>query len=415
MHIQNEKGINCKILFIDYDKLLNTINCNNIDKKMTSFCLKRAVKNIKNKLNIQINQMFKKLPVQLVLAGSILTTSITIPSIISLNNPSIQNVSIKKDTAIDKNITKETTINENNLYKYDNIIENDNTNDIEILVIDENEIVNNLEANEKINNNTIDYSELANFKSLDEYIVFASKLYNVDIEVANQLLKDKINNMDNYINNSNNRELKNLYELKKLGVINGDLNIMGIFVIIKGYANEMLEINNEEPIISQKTATEKEKDLINIAQYIYGIDNTDMLNTMIAIHRLETGHGTSSYALKLNNLGGNMNSSPTQKDIDRFIRIIGIENNNIENIPIPNIYKTIEIGEESMVRNYLNIYTKCLHDENCMSENNIVDFLSRKYCTHTPDAWSKTIHEMLSTGTIQNDVNNYINNHNKTM
>ena len=125
--------------------------------------------------------------------------------------------------------------------------------------------------------------------------------------------------------------------------------------------------------------------MIDIARYIYGIENNDLLNNMIAIHRLETGNGESEYATKLNNFGGNMNANPSQEQINRFVRIIQPEALDIKNNPIPNIYKTAEIGEESMVRNFLNVYSKCLHDEECIGKNNIADFLSKKYCTHTPE------------------------------
>ena len=89
--------------------------------------------------------------------------------------------------------------------------------------------------------------------------------------------------------------------LKNLGVINGDLDVMGTFIIIKNYAIDNLGITNQDPIISNKTAEEKEKDMIDIARYIYGIENNDLLNNMVAIHRLETRNGTSNYATKLNN------------------------------------------------------------------------------------------------------------------
>lgn len=218
--------------------------------------------------------------------------------------------------------------------------------------------------------------------------------------------------MENYIINYGNSELKNIYNLKQQGIINGDLDIIGTFILIKNYAIDNLNIDNQEPIISNKTIEEKEKDIIDIAKYIYGIDDTETLNIIIAIHRLETGNGTSEYVINLNNFGGNMNANPSEEQINRYLRIIQPKNLDIENNPIPNIYKTAEIGEESMVRNFLNVYSKCLCDEECLKKANLAEFLSSYYCTHTPDEWAMVINDMLNKDTIQIAVNSYLNDNN---
>ena len=93
-----------------------------------------------------------------------------------------------------------------------------NNEKIETLIIDENDFKNtNIEINnENLDNyNQIDFSQLKNFNTINQYIAFASNLYSVDIETSKKLLSDKVNNMEYYISNSNNTELKNLYELKK--------------------------------------------------------------------------------------------------------------------------------------------------------------------------------------------------------
>ena len=110
-----------------------------------------------------------------------------------------------------------------------------------------------------------------------------------------------------------------------------------------------------------------------------------------------------------------MNANPSQEQINRFVRIIQPEALDIKNNPIPNIYQTAEIGEESMVRNFLNVYSKCLHDEECIGKNNIADFLSKKYCTHTPENWAIAVNNILDEGTIQETVEEYIDNNNKTL
>lgn len=426
LYIQNDKNAGYKVILKDYNRLLNIIRCDKINRKMDQYWLKKAVTGIQKKLSIKFENLMKKTPTPFVIAGSLLTASIVIPTVIAsnniktdINNSSSINITEEASTSENTNEVSEIIINEENLNSSNSISQPTNI-EIEELVIDENDIatidVDNHNQNINIqNNSTINFSELASFTSHMEYINFASTLYGVDIETSKELLKDKVGNMENYINNSNNSELKNLYELKNIGVINGDLDVMGIFIIIKNYAIDNLNLDNQEPIISNKTDSEKEKDMIDIARYVYGIDDTNILNTIIATHRVETGYGSSAYALKLNNLGGNMNANPSQEQINRFIRIIKPEEINIEKNPIPNIYKTVEIGAESMVRNFLNVYSKCLHDEECLSKNNIVDFLSKKYCTHTPEAWAQVINEMLDEGTIQEKVESYIDSNGKNL
>lgn len=422
--VQNDKKVKYKVVLHDYNRLLNIFKFNNLEMKMNKYWMKKAISKVGKKLNLKIENFIKKVPTQFVVAGSLLTVSIMIPSIIASNNKindtsTINNPSITQEANLDtsEEETEEIVINKDKINDgKDTDIKNNEK--IETLIIDENDFKNtNIEINnENLDNyNQIDFSELKNFNTINQYIAFASNLYSVDIETSKKLLSDKVNNMEYYISNSNNTELKNLYELKNLGVINGDLDVMGTFIIIKNYAIDNLGITNQDPIISNKTPNEKEKDMIDIARYIYGIENNDLLNNMIAIHRLETRNGTSNYATKLNNFGGNMNANPSQEQINRFERIIQPKTLDLEANPIPNIYKTAEIGEESMVRNFLNVYSKCLHDEECIGKNNIADFLSKKYCTHTPEEWAIAVNSILNEGTIQETVEEYIDNNNKTL
>ena len=433
IHIQNNKNVIYRVTLRDYNRLLNVIKCYSLDRKMNQYWIKKGIKEINKKFNGKMESFMEKLPNQFIVTGSLLTATIMIPSIIASNNklntsvPDINNTAITQEVTSEENNTEksEIIINPNEIsndntssnYSLDNdktnevitnkIEINNNVDDIEILTIDGNNLENS--------NHELSFSELATFNTIDQYVTFASNLYGVDIETSKKLLNDKINNMEYYISNSNNAELRNLYELKNFGVINGDLDVMGTFIIIKNYAIDNLGITNQDPIISNKTTEEKEKDIIDIARYIYGIENNDLLNNMLAIHRLETGNGTSEYATKLNNFGGNMNANPSQEQINRFVRIIQPEALDIKNNPIPNIYKTAEIGEESMVRNFLNVYSKCLHDEECIGKNNIADFLSKKYCTHTPENWAIAVNNILDEGTIQETVEEYIDNNNKTL
>lgn len=404
LFIENKKNTTYKVIINDYDRLYHIIRFDSLHNKMNQFWVKKAFE----KLSVKVKNVFTTLPTKYIIAGSILTTSIVIPQVIAINNNSTNN--IVANTMNELNTTSNNEIEEIIIDEKDENISVEVKDAIEILDIDE-----NIKEEKNEINNKIDYNDLCNLNSTDEYITFACKLFEVDTETAYQLLQDKIGNMEYYINNSSSSELKQLYELHSLGIINGNLDVIGSFVIIKNYANNNLNINNQEPIISNKSTSDKEKDLINIAKYIYGIDNKEMLSTIIATYRLETGYGTSAYALKLNNLGGNMNFNPSQEQINRFIRIIEPKSLNTDETPIPNIYKNVELGEESMVRNFLNVYAKCLHDEVCQSKTDLASFLSTKYCTHTPDAWAKTINELLNDGSIQDTVETYLGENNKKM
>lgn len=431
LYIEDDKKRKFKITFINYKKVFSRLQFRKLDKKINNYWLKEYLKYIQENLHIKFKNISQKIPKKYVITSSILTagtiiTLISIPKKESHDTIYTINNQFQEENGTDKNF-----VNANNnpietpgyfAVDDDNEQSNDFTqikydDDIEEIVIDEQDLISDKisENEEKKSTNYLDFSNLSNFTTIDQYISFASNLYGVDIETANILLQGKIGNMANYINNSSNNELKNLYELKSLGIINGDLDIIGTFIIIKNYAIDNLGITNQEPITSNKTEKEKEKDIIDIARYIYGIEDTDLLNNMIAIHRLETGNGTSDYATKLNNFGGNMNGNPSQEQINRFVRIIQPKTLDIEANPIPNIYKTAEIGEESMVRNFLNVYSKCLHDEECIGKNNIADFLSKKYCTHTPENWAIEVNNLLDEGNIQEDVESYIYLNNKIL
>lgn len=406
LFIENQKQTTYRIVMKDYNRLYNIIRFDSLNNKMNQFWLKKAFE----KLSVKVKNVFTNLPTKYIIAGSILTTSIVIPQVITINNSISSNGTITTNTMNELNTTSNNEIEEIIINENDENISIEVKDAIEILDIDE-----NIKEEKNEINNQINYNDLSHLNSTDEYIAFACKLFEVDIDTAQQLLKDKIGNMEYYISNSNSSELKQLYELHSLGIINGNLDVIGSFVILKNYANNNLHIDNQEPIISNKSTTDKEKDLINIAKYIYGIDNSEMLSTIIATYRLETGYGTSAYALKLNNLGGNMNFNPSQEQINRFIKIIEPKNLNTDETPIPNIYKTVELGEESMVRNFLNVYAKCLHDEVCQSKTDFASFLSTKYCTHTPEAWADTINELLNDGSIQETVETYLGENNKKM
>lgn len=85
-------------------------------------------------------------------------------------------------------------------------------------------------------------------------------------------------------------------------------------------------------IQSNLTEEQKENLILEFAN-IYGIKDENTLSTLIAVHRLETGYGTSKIYLESNNCGG----------VFQFVK----GNGSLAK------YKTIEIGAESFVRNFI--------------------------------------------------------------
>lgn len=239
----------------------------------------------------------------------------------------------------------------------------------------------------------IDYNDLEFINDYDEIIKFASKLYFVDYETSKNIVKENYNNIIStniVVDNKCTLELDRMKDLINKNVINGDIYKIGIFISIKDYAlkNSLYEA---DAIKSTKTSAEKEKDLIMIAKYIYGIENEDLLKLILAIYKTETGHGTSKAALDLNNVGGNMSASATSEKL------------------ILNTYKTTEIGEESMIRNFLLCYDKCFYNPLCNPNDKPAYFISNMYCTHTPEEWENTITEIAESELVQKELNSYLN------
>lgn len=237
----------------------------------------------------------------------------------------------------------------------------------------------------------LNFDDLKSFNDYNDYIRFAAKLYYVDYNEAKRVVEEKFSSFQN----SNHSELNRMKDLKDRGIINGDLNVIGIFITIKDYAIDVYSLDNQTPIKSNKSASEREKDLINVAQNIYGIDNIELLNCIVAIHRVETGNGTASLTTKKNNLGGNLSAKYKEKIVQ-------------------NVYKTNEIGAESMVRNFLNIYDKCLYDEKCNYSDPTPIFMSQNYCTHTPNDWAIAVTDKINNSSVKDDVNSYLNSGSKT-
>ena len=233
-------------------------------------------------------------------------------------------------------------------------------------------------------------SDIKDNKNYDEIIKFAANFYGIDAEVA----KNVVNNNIEYILSSTNQvdyyipagmELDRYKDLSDKGIINPDITVVGIFVSLKNYAydNGLLCGN---PITSLKTPNEKKQDLIDIARYIYGVNDERMLANIIAIHELESDCGTSSLCVDKNNLGGNRNPDLSFTS-----------------------FRTSEIGADAMIRHYLINYDK-------MYYNNDYDFslpteygIALSYC-ETPNEWYRVVYSETNNILDTNRLDNYISN-----
>lgn len=121
-------------------------------------------------------------------------------------------------------------------------------------------------------NNFNSFSELEN-ASYEQTIEFASKMYNIEYDVAKQVISDN----KEYIVGpkgevsywmDSNKELDRVKDLNEIGIINADTTKAGIFITLKNYAYDNNTLSGDI-IESKKTPQEKEQDIIDIARYIY--------------------------------------------------------------------------------------------------------------------------------------------------
>ncbi len=111
---------------------------------------------------------------------------------------------------------------------------------------------------------------------------------------------------------------------------------------------------------------EQEATILKYAK-IKGITDENVLLTMLAVHKWETGHGTSDLCYYNNNLGGNVRGSEFQK------------------------YPNVEIGAIDFVNDFVRIMNNT-YDPNMSLEQH----MNPTYCT-SDDEWYKRIAEMKQT------------------
>lgn len=260
--------------------------------------------------------------------------------------------------------------------------------------------INVNELNQNTLNTKVSFDDLRNFTSYDEYIKLAADLYGVNIDKAYEIVKANYQNFTTpgkVVDDQYAQEIDRMKDLTNRGFIHADLNVIGIFLTVKDYAIDNLGLSKQAAIHSDKTQEEREKDVINIARYIYGIDDSYLLNLLIATTRVESANFTSAATINKNNIGGNMSTAGTFEH------------------PVLNTYKTAEIGEESFVRNFLNCYGKSLVAHGYDRTMPIPYVMKDKLCPHTPDQWARVITEKVEYVQESGVVDAYLNNSSKSI
>ena len=443
--IQN--GKTAKMLFDRLAKEKITRYHNNKKKNFTSIMFGdticrinnyNEIKKLKlfNSLNKEINnfklqKVFEKLKSKKVIVIGSIVGIATISSIVNLPNNTettnleslmIEQASITGHLELDDDVYEEELskltdkvydddidpLTNISLEEYDeNVIEDDNL-DIVTNVIDENDdlepTTNNIDENDNTlesisydttsikqtsnSSNIVDFSEMKNFSSYSEYIELAAKLYGVDSDTAFKLIQEnyqKFTAPGKKVNAVYADELDRMKDLISRGLIEGDIKTIGIFLTIKDYALEHLNLGGQTPIKSSKTPAEREKDVVLIAKYIYGVTNPEMLNTMVAVCRTESGSGTSPVGQNKNNIGGNMGAGGKL-----------------------NSYKTAEYGAEGMVRAFLTIYDKSLINNDYDTSIPIPRLMSKMYCFETYKEWEDVVSGIIVDQNIAEKVDNYL-------
>lgn len=241
-----------------------------------------------------------------------------------------------------------------------------------------------------INDGKVDFNELKNLQSYDDYIKFAAKMYFLDYNTLKGIVDKYFANPGIDVLNLDISEINYMEVLKEKGFIEGDLNKMLIFIIARKYAYNYTELDSLPPIKSNKTSKEIEQDIINVAKNIYGINDNDLLKLCLAIHKLETGHYTSELAIENNNMAGNVSNG------------------------VFNSYRTAEIGVEGAIRGIMNNIYSAINRNDYNPNSPIQFYMSKSYCTHTPDEWATEVTNILSEEYTQELLDNYLGKTSKT-
>jgi hypothetical protein len=196
--------------------------------------------------------------------------------------------------------------------------------------------------------------------NIEEY----SEMFFIDEEKALEIIE------------SNKEEVENEYVNEEVGIIR----------VLASHFHDDTSIS-KTPIVSDITPLEREKLIIQFAK-VHGVSDVDTLATMLAVHRLETGKGTSPACIEKNNFGG-----------------LRARNRKTGKYYVMS-FKTPEIGAEAMVRTFLNIKQKSLNSKNYKPNSSLEENMNKIYCGE--DTWPSKVTDLKREVISEYNLNDYL-------
>lgn len=165
---------------------------------------------------------------------------------------------------------------------------------------------------------------------------------------------------------------------------NPDLGIIRAIAYDYWYKKDILGIDST-PTIENISRQEREQIIVDMA-VLHGMDDQETLATILAIHRLETGHGTSNLCVNQNNQGGII-------DDGEFLS-----------------YPTVAAGAESFVRTVKNQRNSLIGEGIYNYNNTLAENIKDYYCTEEVSGagpWDDAVDEIKKSILENNELSNY--------
>lgn len=163
-------------------------------------------------------------------------------------------------------------------------------------------------------------------------------------------------------------EKEKIYHQNINKIIKEDNIEQSIIDILYDYYSENLYM--QRPIYYNGYSEEEQEATILKYAKIKGIKDKEVLATMLAVHQLETGHGTSEVCYYKNNLGGNKVVNPYTGELEEH-----------------QTYPNVEVGAIDFVNDFVRIM-KDTYDPNLPIE----EYMNPVYCE--TDSWYITVKEL---------------------
>ncbi len=271
------------------------------------------------------------------------------------------------------------------------VISNHKTNDNFVLInVPEQEtILDKLEDIDVVE--PVAYAEVS--EDIIEEEVPAEQLENNWESNQNMILNDNINSVDLMIQNyariyfMDVDTVANIYYDNYDTIINSSNPEQTFLILVKDEFYNTSWID-KTPIQSDMTSADKEQCIIDIATNIYKIEDQNTLILLLAIHRLESGRGTSELCTYKNNPGG-------LREGNDFLS-----------------FKTFEIGAESFVRNVQKNINNTYNMDNYNYDVSFEENMQEIYC-QDGSAWGQQVRELEAEIVENNELDNYLDNGNK--